>query len=541
MRAGTVTGGRLAGAPMRYLTRLNVVFGALLLKAALMVAIVFFALARAEHHIERSRLAYAVYEQYLELSGKAWRMFKKLEDELLIDQPPQRSAEIDALAGEVAQHIAAIRGLIGAEIGYVGAEEIEELELLARIERAIGKAKEGFRQLDRWREVRDPRFQTELPAILEGGAYLEFRRALAEALDGEAEEVRETEAATARQIATLRLLAALAFAGGLVVAALGLYALRRDLRAPIKRLQAAAAAIGSGDLDHRVAVDGPIELGEVASAFNTMADRIAARERELEAARDSLDATVQARTAELERALGRLAEADRLRRRLLSDVSHELRTPLTIIRGETEFALRGKDKPADDYRDALARARDAAIHCARIVEDLLFVSRAEEGVARLDIGEVDLVALLDEKAAVARGLIPDAKGKVRFETSLSTATVRGDARRIRQVVLILVENALRYGDGDVLLRLDPAPGGYAVSVIDHGPGMTEAELEGAFQRFYRGAGAPSRYEAGSGLGLPVAKAIVEAHGGRIALRSAPGQGVTATFTLPARPRLEAVS
>ncbi|NJN46852.1 MAG: sensor histidine kinase [Candidatus Competibacteraceae bacterium] len=107
--------------------------------------------------------------------------------------------------------------------------------------------------------------------------------------------------------------------------------------------------------------------------------------------------------------------------------------------------------------------------------------------------------------------------------------------------MILLENALRYGGSKIDVRLDRAPEGYLVAVSDNGPGMAEDEQARAFERFFRGSNAASRYGQGSGLGLPVAKAIVEAHGGKISLTSVPGQGLTVSFALPNRPPLKAVS
>lgn len=113
--------------------------------------------------------------------------------------------------------------------------------------------------------------------------------------------------------------------------------------------------------------------------------------------------------------------------------------------------------------------------------------------------------------------------------------------RIRQVMLILLENAVHYGGDLIRVGLEQVASGYLVSVADNGPGITKQDQEQAFERFYRGSNAAQRYQRGTGLGLPVAKAIVEAHGGEIALRSAPGEGVTVVFTLPTRPALRAVS
>lgn len=239
--------------------------------------------------------------------------------------------------------------------------------------------------------------------------------------------------------------------------------------------------------------------------------------------------------------LDRLRIHEENRRRLLADVSHELRTPLTIIQGEADIALRGREKTPEVYREALEKSREAAKHTARLVDDLLFVARREAGEARLRLEAVDLARLLPEVIDDHRALADGRGGGITFSSAVDAAPVRGDCDRIRQVAVILMDNALRYGDSRVEVALRAAPGGFAVAVADDGPGMTEEEQERAFERFFRGSNAASRYREGSGLGLPVAKAIVEAHGGQIALQSGPGEGTRVTFTLPLRPKLEAVA
>ena len=276
-------------------------------------------------------------------------------------------------------------------------------------------------------------------------------------------------------------------------------------------------------------------------AFNRMADEIKTRETALAQSNVRLEKAVADRTAELERVLGQLKTNEENRRLLLADVSHELRTPLTIIQGEADIALRGgASKPPEVYREALEKAREAAKHTGRLVDDLLFVARREAGQARLSIGEVDLALLVVEVIDENRSLSEGRGAGISFVGDVGRAVVRADRDRIRQVLVILLENALRYGDGRVEVRLHGAPSGYAVSVANDGPGMTEEEQARAFDRFFRGSNAAGRYREGAGLGLPVAKSIVEAHGGTIALRSGPGEGVTVSFILPARPRLEAV-
>ena len=188
----------------------------------------------------------------------------------------------------------------------------------------------------------------------------------------------------------------------------------------------------------------------------------------------------------------------------------------------------------------LSRTREAAGHTARIVDDLLFVARQENGDVRIRPQEIDLAAVLETAVEAGRAL-DDSPKTVTLEAAVAPAKLSADPNRIHQVVMILLENALRYGGREVQVRLDQSPDGFAVTVVDDGPGLTSEELAHVFERFFRGSNAAVRYDGGAGLGLPVAKAIIEAHGGRIALSSEPGEGVQASFTLPARPRLAAAS
>jgi signal transduction histidine kinase len=328
---------------------------------------------------------------------------------------------------------------------------------------------------------------------------------------------------------------------GAVAAATTLWWLIRDFKQPVGRLIAGAEALARGDRDHRISPLGSGELDGVARALNRMADEIAAREQVLELANKRLEAAVAERTADLERLLATLKDAEKARRRLLADVSHELRTPLTIIRGEADIALRGGDRPIAEYREALSRCRDAAAHTARLVDDLLFIARRESRETRLALRVVDLAAFLPAVVEEARSLIQNRGGAVSVQSDLSHAPMRADPDRLRQVILILLDNALRYGGGRVEIRLESSALGYRIQVSDQGPGLSEADLSRVFQRFFRGGSAVRDGESGVGLGLPVAKAIVEAHEGTIAVTSRLGEGTRVTLDLPAEIPVRAAS
>jgi two-component system OmpR family sensor kinase len=205
------------------------------------------------------------------------------------------------------------------------------------------------------------------------------------------------------------------------------------------------------------------------------------------------------------------------------------------MRGEAEIALRGKDKSSASYREAFQRIMDQADHTTRLVDDLLFIARADAGEPRLMVRPVSLDEIL-------QGVCTDFSARARqqdlnIEQSYQDhqVMVMGDAGRLRQVFGILIDNALRYSQpgGTVHVGLAVSGDEASITVRDHGIGLTEDEAEQAFERFFRGASAEA-HARGTGLGLPVAKAIVLAHNGRISLEGKSGKGALATVTLPVK-------
>ncbi len=534
--------GRLdrASIELSYLTKLTLSFSGLLAVALVSAVLAFWSAHLAEHHLERSRLAHRVHEQYLSLSSHTYQLFKQFGDALLIGDRDQGSGEA-ALLAEIRSDISQLRTLIAEEVQLVGDEEIEELELLARIERHINVLLGEFARLQAGAAGSDPiGYETRLSEILDTRIDAEFQALIEEALAGEEEEVAEAEAELRVAIALFERAAVIAGLIATITAVSGVLVLRRGLTKPLQRLLHGAEAVGRGELGHRIGVPGDTELDRVAEAFNQMIAKVAERQDTLSASHEALEQEVSRRTAQLEKLLHTLRQTEANRKRLLADVSHELRTPLTIIRGEADVALRGGERSAEEYREVLNRTRDAADHTARIVDDLLFVARQEAGEVRIQPKEIDLAELVERAVESGRALDETTK-TLTFEKVVQTAMLRADPSRVQQVITILLENALRYGGQEVHVRLDHAPGGFAVTVADNGQGLTEEELAHVFERFFRGSNAAIRYDGGAGLGLPVAKAIVEAHGGRIALTSDPGGGVQARFTLPDRPRSRQIS
>ncbi len=278
----------------------------------------------------------------------------------------------------------------------------------------------------------------------------------------------------------------------------------RYLTAPLRRMSAAAAQVGRGDLSQEVPVPPGDELGMLAQAFNAM-------------------------TADLRR-------LEQSRRHLVADIAHELGTPLSVLQANLEGMLDGLVEPSTD--------RLAALHTqtrllSRLVEDLRDLSLAQAGRLVLQLRSADLEALVADAVAAVAPYASEKSITIRSALSGGIPHVRVDRERIAQVIHNLLDNAIRYtpAGGTVTVGTGAADLGAGsreirLWVSDTGPGIPPEEEERVFERFYRSDPSRSRASGGSGLGLAIVKSLVEAHGGRAWASGRPGEGSTFTIALP---------
>ena len=268
----------------------------------------------------------------------------------------------------------------------------------------------------------------------------------------------------------------------------------RRMAAPIGDVMEAADRVAGGDYSTRVQVRGPGEVGRLAHSFNQMTERLQANETQ--------------------------------RRALLADVAHELRTPLSVIRGNVEGMLDGVYPPDEDHLGPLLE--ETAV-MARLLDDLQTLSTAEAGVLRLHRERVDPAALATDAVATFRARADRAGVALTCRAPGPVPEVDVDPVRIGEVLANLLTNAIRHtpAGGSVRVVVEPDPAGVAVAVADTGPGIDPRDLAHVFDRFVKSADS-----GGAGLGLAIARSLVEAHGGRITAESAPGQGTTMRFVLP---------
>ncbi len=235
--------------------------------------------------------------------------------------------------------------------------------------------------------------------------------------------------------------------------------------------------------------------------------------------------------AALEKANARLKELDQLRSQFFADISHELRTPLTVIRGEAEVTLRGKDKPILDYKTSLERIVQLTEEVNKLVSDLLFLARSETGTIQITKTEVDLENLLQDVLQEAAILAQKKHSIVTFMDPLASSRIYGDPQRLKQLLLILLDNAIKYSDSNshIQIRLNAVSRYTTIEIMDQGQGIAEKDLPHIFDRFYRGHRIKDHTQPGAGLGLAIAKWITEAHGGTIRFSSLPEKGTTVTL------------
>jgi signal transduction histidine kinase len=292
--------------------------------------------------------------------------------------------------------------------------------------------------------------------------------------------------------------------GALIAVAIALvvtFLLSRRILAPVKALTLAARRLGKGDFSQRVQFKDRSEVGELAQTFDSMA--------------------------------GDLERAEQLQHNMVADIAHELRTPLSNIRGYLE-AIRDGVAKADE--DTIRSIDEEAALLSRLVDDLQELSLAEAGELKLvcqaeDVSRLIMQAVATEQArATAKGL------SLSIEMPHGLPAVSIDSQRISQVLRNLLDNAVAHTeDGSVTVAVTQQDNRVEISVADTGEGIPEEDLPNIFDRFYRVDKSRTRATGGSGLGLTIAKYLVEAHGGRIEAQSEKGKGSRFSFTVPVVP------
>ena len=303
---------------------------------------------------------------------------------------------------------------------------------------------------------------------------------------------------------------------GALLLALGLgYAISWSLIVPVRRMDQRFSAISAGDFAGQVSVVNRDELGALAENLNRMSDELGRLYRQIES-------------------------ANRHKSEFLANMSHELRTPLNAVIGFAEvLAERYFGALNDKQLEYVNDIHSSGKHLLSLINDILDLSKIEAGRMELEIAEFDLPAMLEAALVLIKERAARHGIALRLEAAPQLGALRGDERKLKQVVVNLLSNAVKFtpAGGSVTVRAQRAGEWIEVAVTDTGVGIAPEDQAAVFEEFKQVGRDSARKAEGTGLGLALAKKFVQLHGGTIHLESAPGRGSTFTLSLPAAPAM----
>lgn len=299
----------------------------------------------------------------------------------------------------------------------------------------------------------------------------------------------------------------IAIPAALLLGSFGGLLLANQALSPVDRITKVAEQIANGDLAERVPMPAGVstkmdEIGHLAATFNHM--------------------------------ISRLQAAFERQKQFTSDASHELRTPLAVMRGDMEIALR-RERAPEEYQRVLSSNLEEIVRLTRLIEDLLMLARADSGRVELRCEVVDLDKLCQQMVEYISPLAQQRDQTLTYESPNTSLAINADLQRIKQLLLNLLDNAIKYTDhgGSVTLSLKAENKLAIITVTDTGRGIPAEDLPHIFERFFRRSAKTSdRSAAGFGLGLSIVKWIVDSHGGQIETESQQGQGTTFVVKFP---------
>lgn len=341
---------------------------------------------------------------------------------------------------------------------------------------------------------------------LESGEHLRVATRRVKDHEGEGTYfIRLGQSLEAVQSARRRALIVLAFAIplALLLGSFGGLLLVNQALSPVDRITNTAELIAQGDLTERVPTPAKMdEIGRLAATFNHM--------------------------------ISRLQAAFERQKQFTSDASHELRTPLAVMRGDIEITLR-RERPPEEYQRVLTSNLEEIIRLTRLIEDLLMLARADSGRVELRCEPVDLNQLCQQMTEYITPLAMQRDQTLTYDSPGNTITINADLQRIKQMLLNLLDNAIKYTDlgGKITLSLQAKDKQAVITLTDTGRGIPTEDLPHIFERFFRRSAKTSdRSASGFGLGLSIVKWIVDSHNGKIEATSAAGQGTIFVVKFP---------
>jgi signal transduction histidine kinase len=504
------------------------------LTTALILVVALISMALSAHlnreNLKQINIAQSLLVEHERLSATSYRLFKQLTDEVILGQSANQAFVLNKHA-LISQSIDTIKKLeleqreaLGLQFTQGSIEDTDELEVL--IDEIIREFQIVVMPINDTPLAQQERLRSLLEVTIDD----KFSELIYSAVNRQSSVVASINAQINNLNTTI-----VWFAVGIGVLSLsiifyGCYWLFNQLYQPIVLIRSAANAIAAGEYDKPISETLDDEFEELASSLNQLAERLKEHESKEAISRKELEFVVAQRTGELTKANLKLTKIDTRRRQFIADVSHELRTPLTIIRGEAQVTLRMQVPSQEDYKETLSSILEQSVSLSRLVDDLLFLTRAEMHPLKLQIAPVNIYELMEVEISRWRRHCDGRIISINVNEQAKKIEALIDKPRIQQVLSILIDNAIKYSKvgGSVDVGITEQTGQFVITVSDTGVGISAVEVENIFERFVRF----SKNDEGLGLGLPIAKTIVEAHGGQIVVESIQGEGSTFSVLLP---------
>lgn len=507
--------------------KLYLAFALMVVLTLIQAATAVWANQVAAHHVERSRVANQMLAGFISLGADKQRLKVWLAQALLTndDAPGVRERYLQ----QMQSHLQKINQLlqqdqqlaqtpddfsaITTQLKTVSILETNVVVLERSLARKASAPSAPLNAADTW---------TLLIEIFDNLEGLDLKTLIAQAIDLQQQRSAAAEAQAAAALTQARLLLFSTCGFAVVLALLMAVVLARAMYRPMQQLLAGTSALAQGVLSTRLPEQGQQEFVVLARSFNQLAVSLDRARVQEEAHTRQIEKVVAERTAQLQDAVSKLQQAERMQQRFLGDVSHELRTPATTIRGEAEVALRGTDKSAAEYKESLLRIVESSQLLSSRIDDLLLLVRSDQPLQLRfrDIAVADLWPLWCEQAQRQCAAAQQALVLAPASATMLQQHLFIDMDKTMQALQIVLDNAIRYGQQRPLqMGLQVTHEQLQLSITDQGIGIPPAAQHQLFQRYFRAENARNLRPDGLGIGLALCRTLMQAQHGAVQIQS----------------------
>lgn len=505
----------------------------------LLSGISLWAHQNSELHTQRNRIANQMLTEFISLRADKQRLKVWLAEYLLTDNT--NTDFRDMLFGRMRNQLNTLEQLaIRDQLYSTGERDLQHIMQQVKVVSLLQNNVTTLEQALRTREIENYENESELWSALitlfDKFQDTDLSALLQDAIAAQKLRAKTTEEEALHAVTRIQSTMLLISLAGLFFAVVIGWRLSLTLSRALQHLLDGTKQLQHGNFDHRIVETDPSEFAELARQFNMMSGYIAEFTAQEKLNHQATEELVHARTGELQQTLNQLHESERRQKQLLTDISHELRTPATSIQGEAEISLRGKDRDIGEYKESFRRIVAATSQLTHRIDDLLMLARGDDRLLQLSLKPIGLreyIAIAEE--TIRQQLRGSFSLKVSAALSLpEDAWLLIDSEKFASVLRIVTDNAQHYSPDDKVLHLATSltEHEFVLTLSDQGIGVEPEDEAHLFQRHFRSTRARQQRAEGLGIGLCIARSVVEAHDGFISLLPNSPKGTTVRITLP---------